>query len=253
MTTPSPLDRLRAVVAVLRGPEGCPWDRRQTASTLRDALVEEAHEVVDAIAQGDAQAERDELGDLLFLVVMLSRIAEERGAFTLDDVAQAASDKMVRRHPHVFGDAEEPPDWHALKAAERPGPRSVIDRVGDGLAPLQRAVSLGDAASTVGFDWPDVTGVRRKVDEELAELDAAVVSGAADAVEEELGDVLFSLAMLSRHLGTPAHHALAGACRKFSRRFRAMEAAVGATGGTLAGSSSDALESAWSRAKEVVG
>jgi len=239
------------VVARLRGPDGCPWDRSQTLHSLREDLVEEAGEVLEAIEQGSPEAVRDELGDALFLVLLLAQVASDDGWFDLDDVAQAAIDKMVRRHPHVFGDATEAPDWHALKAAERPGPPSLLDGVSDGLPPLRRADKQGRRVARAGFDWPDTASVRMKVGEELDELDEAIASGEAGAIEEELGDVLFSLAQLGRHLDTPADGALRSACRKFERRFRGVESHVAAAGHTVEDVDPATLEAAWAAVKET--
>lgn len=250
MSTSEGLAGLLDVVARLRGPGGCPWDQAQTLSSLRHDLVEEAGEVLEAIERGIDDDVRDELGDALFLVLLLAQVAADEGRFTIDDVAQAASAKMIRRHPHVFGDATEPPDWQALKAAERGGPGSLLDGVSEGLPSLRRAMALGDRAARVGFDWPDPPSVRRKVDEELDELDRAVADGDPGPVAEELGDVLFSLAQLGRHLGAPADDALRAANRKFDRRFRGVETHLSARGVPLQEADPDTLEAAWAAVKE---
>ncbi len=219
------LARLIAVMARLRGPDGCPWDRAQTFATIAPYTIEEAHEVADAIARGDMAALKDELGDLLLQVVFHARMAEEQKAFSLREVAEAIVAKLERRHPHVFAGAvarsagEVRDSWEAIKAAER-GPGSVLDGVPPGLPALLRAQKLGARAGRAGFDWPDASGARAKVLEELAELDAA---GTDAARREEAGDLLFALVSWLRHLGIDAETALAEAGRKFERRFREIE------------------------------
>ena len=252
----SSIEKLLDIMAALRDPQdGCPWDLQQDFSSIAPYTIEEAYEVADAIARGDLAALEDELGDLLFQVVFHARMAEEQGAFGFEDVARGIADKMLRRHPHVFGSAEERaagPEkgaWERIKSAERrtsgvtPG---VLDGIPLSLPALKRAQKLGKRAATVGFDWRDPAGVRNKVDEELDELDAALDAGDAAAVREELGDLLFSIANLARHLGVDAEDALAAANRKFERRFRAMEAGEK---GALADLDEAALEARWQAAK----
>ncbi len=244
------------IVARLRAPDGCPWDRAQTAGSLRPYLLEEAYEVLDAIDRADDDALRKELGDLLFLVALIARTAEERGAFTLHDVLAGISEKMVRRHPHVFdpahtddGDPGSIAAWEARKANEGDAARSVLDGVPGALPALLRAHRISEKASAVGFDWPDAPQVREKVDEELAELDAAIADGAPDAIGDELGDLLFTLVNLGRHLPVGAEDALRGATAKFERRFRALERALAAQGRTVHDTPPDALEVVWSEVK----
>jgi MazG family protein len=226
-----PIDRLLAIMARLRAPDGCPWDREQTFESIAPYTVEEAYEVADAIAHGDLAALKDELGDLFLQVVFHARIAEEAGAFGFDDVATAISDKMVDRHPHVFGDAlgasaaAQTVAWEERKARERaaragPGPSSALDGVAVGLPGLTRAVKLQNRAAGVGFDWPDIAPVYDKIAEELAELHAA--EGHAE-VEQEYGDLLFAMANLARHLKLDPEAALRAANRKFERRFKRVE------------------------------
>lgn len=236
------LSRLLGIMVRLRDPVGgCDWDRAQRWDTIAPYTIEEAHEVADAIERGDPAEVRDELGDLLFQVVFQSRIAEEAGLFAFDDVAHAIAEKMERRHPHIFGDAAGRPDWEALKAAERKDPGALAG-VAKGLPALQRAEKLQRRAGRVGFDWPDAAGPRAKIDEELAESDAAT----SDALEEEIGDLLFSIVNWARHRGVDAEQALRRANTKFERRFAAMEAAAGDafTGLTLEGK-----EALWATAK----
>ncbi|CAN5397278.1 nucleoside triphosphate pyrophosphohydrolase [soil metagenome] len=211
-------------MARLRDPEtGCQWDRAQSFATIAPYTLEEAFEVADAIARDDLGDLKDELGDLLFQVVFHARMADELGAFDFADVVAAISDKMERRHPHIFGGAAESPGWEALKAEERRGKRQdggALDGVALGLPALLRAEKLQKRAARVGFDWPDAAGPRAKVDEEIAEVEGAV----SDTVAEEIGDLLFAVTNWARHLGVDAETALRSANAKFERRFRAMEA-----------------------------
>lgn len=219
-----PLSRIRAIVERLRDPvNGCDWDRVQTFTTIAPYTIEEAYEVADAIARDDMAALKEELGDLLFQVILHSRIAEQAGHFELDDVAEAISDKMERRHPHLFGDAEIRPDWETMKATERDG-GSALDGVALALPALMRAEKLQKRASRTGFDWPDADGPRQKIVEELAEIDGAASD---DAREDEVGDLLFAAVNLARHLKVDPEVALRRANAKFERRFRAIETADG--------------------------
>lgn len=244
---PVPLDRLVAIMARLRDKEqGCPWDIEQTFATIAPYTIEEAYEVADAIARDDMAALKDELGDLLLQVVFHSRMAEEAGHFSVADVIASISDKMVRRHPHIFADQSvENWDWEAIKAEERSssGARSAMDGVALALPALMRAQKLQKRAARTGFDWPDVMGAIEKIGEEVEELLEAETE--ADRIEEA-GDVLFAAVNAVRHMGVSAEDALRAANAKFERRFRAMEA--------LGGKGFDALplddmEALWQRAK----
>lgn len=221
------IERLAAIMARLRDPvRGCAWDVAQTWSTIAPYTIEEAYEVADAIERGDVADLKDELGDLLLQVVFHSRIAQEAGAFSLADVAGAIADKMERRHPHVFGDGGAGhADWERVKAEERraKGGAGALDGVAISLPALLRAEKLQKRAARVGFDWPDASGPRAKIDEELAE----VATAGDDARTEEIGDLLFAVVNWARHLGVDAEGALRLANRKFERRFRAMEALAG--------------------------
>ncbi len=246
----APLDRLLAIMARLRDPvSGCEWDLAQRWETIAPYTIEEAYEVADAIDHGDPGAVRDELGDLLFQVVFQSRIAEEAGLFGFDDVATAIADKMERRHPHVFAGMAHRPDWEAIKAAERSGSSDTagaLAGVALGLPALQRAEKLQRRAARVGFDWPDASGPRAKIDEELAEI-----ADASDADRAtEVGDLLFSIVNWSRHLGIDAEAALRSANAKFERRFAEMERQAGAEFATL---DLNAKEARWQDAKRNVG
>jgi nucleoside triphosphate diphosphatase len=237
----APLSRIRAIVERLRDPVvGCDWDRVQTFATIAPYTIEEAYEVADAIARDDMAALKEELGDLLFQVILHSRIAEQVGHFGLDDVADAISDKMERRHPHLFGDAEMRPDWETMKAAERDG-SSALDRVALALPALMRAEKIQKRAARTGFDWPDAKGPRAKIAEELDEISAAASD---DEREDEIGDLLFAVVNLARHLKVDPEVALRRANAKFERRFRAIETADGFTDLSL-----DEKEALWTAAK----
>lgn len=257
------IDRLRAIMAALRDPQrGCPWDREQTWATIAPHTLEEAYELADAIERGDVGHVRDELGDLLFQVVFQARIAEERGLFDFDAVAAAISDKLERRHPHVFGSAtvssaaEQTRAWEEHKAAERRAAGSAVgtlDGVALGLPALTRAAKLGRRAAGVGFDWSRAADVFAKIDEECRELERALDGGEAAAVEEELGDLLFSVAQFARHAGVDPEAALRRASAKFERRFRRMESWLAEQGRSPAGASADELETLWAKAKRAPG
>lgn len=253
----SGLDELRAIVARLRSPNGCPWDQRQTPETVREYVLEEAYEVVQAIDEGSDASVRAELGDLLFNIVLLARMAEERGAFTLTDVITSISDKMVRRHPHVFADSpatsadEVAASWQQLKALEHPERESVLDGVPAALPALTRADRLATKAAQLGFDWADHTGPRAKVAEELHELDEAIASGDAGHIEHELGDVLLSVTNLARHLPIAgAEPALRRANLRFEKRFRRVESLAAASETPLDEHDLATLEAWWQQAKE---
>jgi len=235
------LERLLEIMARLRAPDGCPWDREQSFATIAPYTVEEACEVADAIAAGDMGHLREELGDLLLQVVYHARMAEEIGAFEFGDVVAAISDKMLRRHPHVFGEAPGAPradpasvDWEGMKAAERAARgetrKSVLDGVPSTLAALTRAVKLTKRAATVGFDWTDPRDVLSKIAEETQELVDELPGGNPDLIEEEYGDLLFVMANLARHLRVDPESALRRANATFERRFRGIEAALEAEG-----------------------
>lgn len=258
------IEEMLAVMARLRDPEtGCPWDLQQTFSSIAPYTIEEAFEVADAIAAGDHEGLRDELGDLLLQVIFHARMAEEQGLFDFDDVTRGLIDKMVRRHPHVFGDrqgaslAEIKDTWEATKASEqaqRGTPReSHLDGVPAGLPALQRAAKVQKKAARVGFDWPQAAPVLAQVRAELDELEAAMVAGHQDAIVDELGDVLFTVVNLSRHVRADGEQALRGATHKFERRFRAMEALAAADDTTLAALDIDRLEALWHAAKRGEG
>lgn len=258
----SSINKLLEVMARLRDPdEGCPWDLEQNFATIAPYTLEEAYEVADAIAREDMAALRDELGDLLFQVVFHARLGEEMGHFDFEQVAEGISEKMLRRHPHVFGSPEQrvagmqDGSWSAIKAEERSGnaDTSAVAGVARALPALKRAEKLGKRAARVGFDWPDRSGVRAKINEELEEFQQAIASQGPEDITEEFGDLLFALVNLSRHLDIDAEQALARANAKFEKRFRDMEAAIQATGGTLEDYSLEMLDREWCAAKDRVG
>lgn len=251
----SGFEELVGVVARLRGEGGCPWDRAQTPESLRPYLLEEVYELVDAIDRGDHAELRKELGDVLFQVVLVAQMAGEYGWFSLDDVLSGIVEKMIRRHPHVFDpdhvagrDEGGVSAWESRKEKERTG-GSALDGVPAALPALLRAHRISEKAGRVGFDWPDATGVRAKLDEELGELDQAMASGDPETIGEELGDLLFTVVNLGRHLPVGAEEALRGATGKFERRFRALEAGLAAEGRSVHDTPPDELERRWQLAK----
>jgi len=243
-----PLERLREIMRRLRDPKaGCEWDTVQTFDTIAPYTIEEAYEVADAIARKDMDALADELGDLQLQVVFHAQMAEEAGLFTLEDVVMRISDKMERRHPHIFGDAEHGGHhlWEIIKAEERAADpdKSALAGVALALPALERAAKLQRRAARVGFDWPDVEGPRAKIEEELAELDAETEH---DRRLEELGDLLFAVVNLARHLNVEPETALREASRKFEQRFRAIEQAPGFSEMSL-----EEKEALWVKAKKA--
>lgn len=258
----SSIDKLLEVMARLRDPQdGCPWDQKQDFSSIAPYTLEEAYEVADAIAHEDFVALRGELGDLLFQVAFHAQMAEEAGYFDFDDVVGAITDKMLRRHPHLFGDSEQRAEgpvegsWEKIKAEERAktADTSALAGVAKALPALKRAQKLGKRAGSVGFDWPDRQGVRAKIREELDELEAAVGSRSAEHIEEEFGDVLFAVVNLARHLEVDPEKALTAANFKFERRFRDMEKAITASGKSLKSHTLESLDKEWRTAKKRVG
>lgn len=254
------LERLVDIMARLRSPGGCPWDREQDLKTLRPYLIEEAYEVLEAIDDDDPVEHRKELGDLLLQIVFQARLREEQAAFAFADVADAISEKLVRRHPHVFGDVqvsgsgEVLDNWAKIKEQERRSEGkadvSALAGVPRALPSLVRAERLGEKASRVGFDWPDVAGVRAKVAEELGEVDEAVAGGDRARITDELGDLLFSVVQLARRLDVHPEDALREAANKFERRFRRMEKAAEADGKHLRDHDAAALDVRWNAAKD---
>jgi MazG family protein len=252
------IDRLLAIMARLRAPDGCPWDLEQTLETLRPYLLEETYEVLEALDDGEAAAHREELGDLLLQIVFQARLREEAGAFAFADVADAISDKLVSRHPHVFGDGQVKDaegvlkQWAALKREEKRskgGGLSALEGVPRELPALARADRLTEKASRVGFDWPDATGARAKVTEELRELDEAVASGRRTEIEHELGDTLFALANLGRKLGVAPEEALRGTVGRFISRFTHVEEELARRGVAPGSATLAEMDQLWNEAK----
>jgi MazG family protein len=249
-------EHLVEIVARLRGDGGCPWDRAQTEASMRPYVLEETYEVLDAIDRGDDTELRNELGDVLFQVVLLAQMATERGAFTLEDVVAGISEKMIRRHPHVFGD--EPTEtntgieaWERRKAKERSSDESALDGVPTALPALLRAHRISEKASRVGFDWKTAEGVRKKLDEEVAELDQAIADLDSEQQAEELGDVLFTLVNLGRHLPVGAETSLRLATSRFERRFRRLEQSLSEDGLGVHDVDVTKLEDRWRAMKET--
>jgi MazG family protein len=256
------IEPLLRIMAKLRSPDGgCPWDREQTFATIAPYTLEEAYEVADAIERGAHDELEGELGDLLFQVVFHAWMAEEAKLFDFGDVVAAICEKLVRRHPHVFGDEQErvasaddqTRRWEEIKREERDagGATRVLADVPVALPGLARAAKLGKRAATVGFDWPDAAGVRAKVTEELGELDAALGSADKGAVASEVGDLLFTIANLCRHFDLDPEACVRGANARFEQRFDHVEAQVRAAGGDWGAHNPDALERFWQEAKNA--
>lgn len=252
----TPMDRLRWVLKALRAPDGCPWDRAQTLKTIEPCLQEECYELLDAMAGDDLPHHREELGDVLLQVLFQCDIREEQGAFGFDDVVNALADKLIRRHPHVFGQATAGDteaalrNWERIKQTERKSPKaSALDGVPAALPALLRAQRTQHKAAKVGFDWKGAEGPDAKLDEEIAELRAAMREGKKEGVSEELGDVLFTLVNLARHLDVDAESALRAATEKFARRFKAVEQRVKASGREMGKLSLEELDAEWDAVK----
>jgi nucleoside triphosphate diphosphatase len=260
----SDVRRLLDIMATLRHPDkGCPWDKEQTFASVAPYTLEEAYEVVDAIERADTPALQDELGDLLFQVVFHARMAEEQGSFAFSDVVSSICDKMERRHPHVFGttriDSSEAQTiaWEEQKKRERAAksgdiPVSILDNVPTSLPALTRAAKLGKRAATVGFEWPDVQGALDKVDEELREVRSAIADGTSkDSIEDELGDLLFCIVNVCRHLKVDPETALRRTNLKFARRFQHVEKRMRDQGRELTQSSLTEMDGYWDEAKQM--
>ena len=250
--------RLLDTVRTLRSDNGCPWDREQTLKTLKQYLIEESYEVVDAIDDGDVDLHCEELGDVLLQVVLHSQIREEEGEFEFDEVANRLADKLIRRHPHVFGDKDAPTaeavlkNWEQIKAEERgKTKKTIFDGVPRHLPALQKAQRIQSRASRLGFDWSEVADVLGKVDEELAEVRAALKSGKQEDIEEEIGDLLFSVANLCRFVDVVGEQALEKCNRKFMKRFTEWEELIKAEGKDAASCTLEEMEVHWVAAKDA--
>lgn len=255
-----PIHDLLAIMKQLRTPgTGCPWDLEQDFSTIAPYTIEEAYEVAEAIARGDMNDLKEELGDLLLQVVFHAQMASETGSFTFEDVVHAISDKMMRRHPHVFADAQiataeaQTANWETIKAAERKEKQKtgILADVPAALPALMRAQKLQSRAARVGFDWPDAQGVIDKIREELAEVEEAIASGDSTHTAEELGDLLFAVTNLARFVKADAETCLRDANQKFTRRFEHMETALAAEHKQFDTQPLEALEAYWLAAKQA--
>ena len=257
------IDRLLRIMARLRDPKtGCPWDRQQTFKTIAPYTIEEAYEVADAIDRQNMDALKDELGDLLFQVVFHAQMSHEAGGFDFHAIAEAISDKMERRHPHVFGDAiiqdeaQRTLTWEALKAEERQNTAdngqavSALDGIARALPALMRAMKLQNRAARVGFDWPEISPVYEKIDEEIEEVKSALTQA---EIEEELGDLMFAVVNLARHHGVDAEHALRRGNDKFEARFRQIEDQLTTAGKQASDCSLEELEDLWTLVKNSAG
>jgi len=251
-----PIDRLLEIMRTLRSENGCPWDREQSLQSLKQYLVEECYEVLDAIDSNDRSKLAEELGDLLLQIVFQSQICAEEGSFTFDDVARLISEKLVRRHPHVFGEvkvsgsAEVLKNWDQIKRTEKEGePRSVVAGIPRHLPALHKAQQVQKRAARVGFDWEAVHQVVDKLDEEIAEVKQALAAGKADEIREEIGDLLFAAVNLSRFLGHDAEEVLNGTIAKFVRRFQAIEQRVHEQGRKMTDCTLAEMDAIWDEVK----
>jgi tetrapyrrole methylase family protein/MazG family protein len=248
------LDALVSIMARLRGADGCPWDRRQTKEDLKPFLIEETYEILEALDKGDYQGLQEELGDLLFHIVFMARIAQEEGAFDIFDVIQGVSAKMIRRHPHVFGSvevsgpSEVEANWTRLKAAEKPR-ESLMEGVPAHLPALMKAYRLTQRASQVGFDWENKDQVWEKLEEELKEFQLALHEGKKEALREELGDILFTLVNLARFIRVDPEDALRRVTNKFAERFTYIERRLRGQGKTTHEASLAEMDALWEESK----
>jgi len=249
--------RLQEIVARLRAPDGCPWDREQTHGSLKGALIEECYEVIEAIDRADDANLKEELGDLLLHVVMQAQMAGERGAFVFEEVAAEVCEKMIRRHPHVFGDrlagsaADVLRQWEQIKRTEKGGAGGLLDGLPASLPALLRAQNAQVKAARVGFDWPDAEPVFAKFGEELAEIKEALASGNRLETEAEVGDLLFTAVNLARKLGVDAETSLASAPNKFIARFKAVEADLASDGRRMEDTPLKELDIVWEKIKRA--
>ena len=254
------MKKLHNVTNQLRDPKtGCPWDKEQSFESIADCTIEEAYEVVEAIENKDYESLKDELGDLLFQVSFHSLIAEERGLFTLDDVIDSVTEKLIRRHPHVFSGKTisssdiQTDEWEKIKLNEqrmKDNSTSLMDGIGSNQPALNQSIKIGKKARAVGFDWPDIEGVYEKFNEELKELRAAVESSDQDEIKDELGDLFFTLVSFARHLKINPENALRSSNRKFISRFKFMEDQLKAQNKSVEEVNLSELESLWELAKE---
>lgn len=255
---PDGITRLKQIVHDLRSPGGCPWDQEQTHRSLGTNLLEEAYETLEAIQSDDTTHMREELGDLLLQVVLHSEIASETERFDLDSIAQGIAEKLIRRHPHVYGDSDVSDtggvlkQWDEIKKAEKGNkPEPLLDGITKGLPALTRAAKLQKKAAKVGFDWPDTIGIIEKIREELAETEVELAAGDTTATGEEIGDLLFSVVNLARKLGHDPEVLLAATNAKFTTRFHAMETALQNAGTPLGTATMEEMEAQWQLVKTL--
>ena len=250
------IERIKHIVEALRGENGCPWDKRQTPKTIKNYLLEEAYELVDAIERGSHQAIKEELGDLLFLIVFLAYLYEEAGKFDLKNVIDTVEEKMIRRHPHVFGGVKVRDEreirvrWQKIKSEEKLQ-SSILDGIPKALPALMLAYKVGSRAATVGFDWQRAEDVILKVEEEIEEFKRALKQGNRDRIEEELGDILFSCVNLARLLNIQPEEALRKTVYKFKDRFQFIEKRLKEQGRDLEETSLKEMDALWERAKDI--
>lgn len=254
------VERLYGIIARLRAPDGCPWDRVQTLETLKPCLIEECYELLDVMDGEDRAGQVEELGDVLLQVLFQSHLHETKGDFALVDVLNGVSDKLVRRHPHVFGDvvakdvSQVLTNWEQIKKGEKKGtdgaPRSALAGVPSALPSLLRAQRVQAKSARVGFAWPDIAGAKAKVAEEMAEVEEAEKTGDKEALSREMGDLLFSLVNCCRYLGVDAETSLKGAVDRFSGRFRSVEHEARAEGRDMRDCTPEELQAFWEKAKE---
>lgn len=246
------------IISTLRGPDGCPWDKEQTPVTLRGHLIEEAYEAVEAIDDNDAPHVREELGDVLLLVALLTQMYAESDDFNMDDVVNEISAKLIRRHPHVFGDEKVNDaddvlkNWDRIKTdlEGRKSAESALDGIPRSLPPLERSYKIQKKAAKQGFDWPDIDGPKGKIAEELAEIDEAIKTGSSSEIESEVGDLLFSIVNYARHLGIDPALALGRTNAKFERRFKHVESRMNADGEKMAPENLEIMDGYWDSAKD---
>ncbi len=253
-------DRFVEIVRRLRAPGGCPWDRQQTHKSMRSCLLDETYEFFEAVDENDARKMQEELGDILLQVVLHAQIAGEEGLFEMEDVARTIGDKIIRRHPHVFGNStaatteEVLRNWEIIKKEEKAGDRTyIIDGIPESLPALFRAEKMQRRAARVGFDWKDIAPVLDKVEEEFGEFRAALASGDQSHAGEELGDILFALVNVARHTGICAEEALRETVKKFARRFRYIEEQYRKSGRRLEDAPIEDMDVLWEESKKVIG
>lgn len=249
-------DKLVGIVERLRGPDGCPWDREQTRETLIPFLIEELYELIDAFKKDDSEEMKEELGDLLFQIILHCQLSKEEGRFDVDDVLKGIIDKMVRRHPHVFGDKDLKTSeevlrwWKEHKEAEGKVANSILGRIPEGLPALLKAQRLQERASKVGFDWEDMNGALKKLEEEIHEFKKAVEKKEIDGIEDELGDMLFVIVRLSNFVNVNPEYALQRTINKFIKRFSHVEEEALRQGRNLSDMTLEEMDAIWNEAKD---